>query len=160
MAPVSVRFNNPGALNTASWVMAYPGYTGAKETTPGNHTASFDTQENGVAAWWELMRRYRAAGAVTSKAIITRYGGTGQNYSSYVAAVAKHGIKPETVIDIHDDHSLLPFAKAMFQYEAGQAGTLTDDQIRYGFALARSRVGEEPTPWFWRFIRFLWQSQS
>jgi hypothetical protein len=36
----------------------------------------------------------------------------------------------------------LPFARAMFRYEAGQESPLSDEQIKYGFRLAR---GDEPS---------------
>src|SRR3954471_19804135 len=81
--PVSIRCNNPGAINGAAWETSYPGYVDTVETTPGNKTTIFEAPEYGVAAWWELLRRYNAAGADTVEAIITRYGG-GQDYSEYL----------------------------------------------------------------------------
>jgi hypothetical protein len=140
--PVSIRFNNPGALNTAKWVQALPGYLSAVETTPGNSTAHFDTPEHGVAAWWELLRRYRVAGVTTVGSIITRYGG-GQDYSIYLSGVCKRsGLLRSTVISLDDDAALLKLAKAMFWYEAGVATPLTDAQIIKGFNIGRELAGE------------------
>ena len=139
--PVAIRFNNPGALNTATWICNLPGYIDAAETTPGNSTARFDTPEHGVAAYWELLRRYRMRGITTVGSIITTYGG-GQDYSAYLSYVCEHsGLSRGDVIDLHDDPQLLRLAKAMFQYEAGQPTPLTDAQIITGFRLARARVG-------------------
>lgn len=137
--PVSIRCNNPGAINGAPWERRYPGYVDTVETTPGNRTTIFETPEHGVAVWWELLRRYREAGATTITQIITRYGG-GQNYSGYVNfVVAKTGFAANKNIDLGDDGALLAFGRAMFHYEAGRRSPLHDDQILYGLAFARSR---------------------
>jgi hypothetical protein len=146
MLPVSIRFNNPGALNTATWIKALPGYIDAAETTPGNHTARFDTPEQGVAAWWELLRRYRMRGSATVGSILTAYGG-GQDYSDYLVFVCSHsGLARTEVVDLQDDEQLLRLAQAMFYYEAGCNTPLTDAQIIAGFTLARARVGRENSP--------------
>lgn len=142
--PTSVRTNNPGALNTSKAVAAMPGYAGASETSPGNKTAIFYTPEQGSAAYWDLLKRYRAAGAKTVSQIISRYGG-GQDYSAYLKFVVKTTGLPasyEIKIDGSDDASLLKFAKAMFRYESGRETPLSDEQIEYGFRLGR---GDETT---------------
>jgi uncharacterized protein (TIGR02594 family) len=137
--PVSIRTNNPGALNSAPWLKTFPGYLNERVTTPGNSTAIFETPEHGVAAWWVLMTKYRANGATTVKGIIQRYGG-GQNYSAYVTQVVKWtGLSPDQQIDLYqDDELLLLFAKAMFRYEAGRSTPLSDAQVLYGFELGRN----------------------
>jgi D-alanyl-D-alanine carboxypeptidase len=141
--PVSIRTNNPGAINTALWIREYPGYVGDKLTSYSgyapNRTVIFETPEHGVAAWWELMRKYTSTGATTLGQIITRYGG-GQNYTPYVNAVTKWtGIPAGKVIDLHkDDRTLLAFAKGMFRYESGVQTPLSDKQIVYGFHLGRN----------------------
>jgi hypothetical protein len=137
--PTSVRTNNPGALNTSKAVAAMPGYVGASETSTGNKTAIFYTPEQGSAAYWDLLRRYRVAGAKTVSQIINRYGG-GQDYSAYLKFVVKTTGLPasyEIKIDGTDDASLLKFAKAMFRYESGRETPLSDEQIAYGFKLGR-----------------------
>lgn len=140
MTPVSIRYNNPGALNIAPWVQKLPGYVGESETTPGNHTARFDTPEAGVAAWHILMQKYQSSGARTLGQIVDRYGG-GQDYSSYVTQVEQwSGISRSTVIDLENDAQTLTFAKAMFHYEAGVVTPLSDKQIMDGFKLARGEV--------------------
>lgn len=141
----SIRTNNPGALNVAGWVKELPGYVGDKVTSwsgaSPNSTVIFETPEDGVAAWWKLLDRYKAAGATTVQQIIDRYGGAGQDYSEYVKFVVKRsGLGRNDRVDLKDDSKLLNFAKAMFRYEAGQATPLSDDQIRYGFQLARGEV--------------------
>jgi len=139
--PASIRTNNPGAINAAGWVKNAPGYVGDKVTsmsgTEANSTAIFSTPEYGVAAWFTLLQKYRAAGATTLSAIINRYGG-GQDYSSYVGEVAAwSGLGEQAEINLNDDAMLLPFGKAMFRYEAGRPSPLSDAQILYGFNLAR-----------------------
>ncbi len=142
---VSIRTNNPGALNVAPWIKSYPGFVGDKVTsnstvggqTVGNSTVIFETPEQGVAAWWELMRKYQDGGHATVGQIINRYGG-GQDYSAYVATVLKwSGLSEGTKIDLGDNRTLLPFAKAMFRYEAGMPTPLSDAQITLGFNIGR-----------------------
>lgn len=146
--PASIRTNNPGALNVAPWIRNAPGYVGDKVTSmsgaEANSTVIFSTPEYGVAAWFTLLQKYRAAGATTLSAIINRYGG-GQNYSSYVAEVAAwSGIGEPTEIKLDDDAMLLAFGKAMFRYEAGRPSPLSDAQILYGFNLARGTAATVP----------------
>lgn len=144
--PVAIRTNNPGAVNGATWLAAMPGYVTTDETTPGNKTTIFEAPEYGVAAWFELMRRYRDAGATTVSQIIDRYGG-GQDYSAYVSFVASvSGLGRDAVVDLANDAVLIPFAKAMFRYEAGRATPLSDAQIRYGFTLRRGTAAPAATP--------------
>src|SRR5687768_794685 len=127
--PVSIRFNNPGAINAVPWVRQYPGYDSETETTTGNRTARMRTAEDGVALYWDLLYRYRGNGYKTVSQIINKYGG-GQNYSKYVDMVEKWtGFHRNKEIDIYDDEVLLPFAKAMFRYEAGKQTPLSDAEI-------------------------------
>jgi|GEM_PF-1669779 len=141
--PVSIRCNNPGAINGAPWEKKYPGYVDTVETTPGNKTTIFEAPEYGVAVWWELLRRYAAAGATTVGDIINRYGG-GQDYSAYVQFVTrKTGLGPRTKVPLDDDDILLPFGKAMFHYEAGRPTPLKDEQIAYGLKLGRAKGDEQ-----------------
>jgi uncharacterized protein (TIGR02594 family) len=144
--PVSIRTNNPGAVNGASWERSEPGYVTTDETTPGNKTTIFETPEHGVAVWWKLLQKYRAAGAVTVEQIIHRYGG-GQDYAAYVDFVEEFsGLSRATKIMLNDDGVLLRFAKAMFRYEAGRPTPLLDAQILHGFALARGVNPAAPSP--------------
>jgi len=136
--PVSIRCNNAGAINGAAWERRYPGYVDTVETTPGNKTTIFEAPEYGVAVWWELLRRYRAAGARTVGGIINRYGG-GQDYSNYVRFVErKTGFDEDKEIPLDDDAILLAFGKAMFAYEAGRATPLSDAQILFGLRVGRA----------------------
>jgi uncharacterized protein (TIGR02594 family) len=135
--PVSIRCNNPGAINGASWETHYPGYVDTVETTPGNKTTIFEAPEYGVAVWWELLRQYAAHGVTTVGGIINRYGG-GQDYSNYISFVEqKTGFDQGHRIPLDDDATLLAFGKAMFQYEAGRPTPLNDNQIVFGFQVAR-----------------------
>jgi hypothetical protein len=136
--PVSMRCNNPGAINGATWETRYPGYVDTVETTPGNKTTIFEAPEYGVAVWWELLRRYATAGVTTVGGIINRYGG-GQDYSNYIRFVEQRtGFEEGHRISLDDDATLLAFGKAMFHYEAGRPTPLHDNQIVFGFRLARA----------------------
>ena len=137
--PTAIRTNNPGALNTTPHVASLHGYVSARETSPATRPAIFYTPEHGTVAYWDLLKRYRAAGAKTISQIINRYGGR-QDYSQYLQFVLKTTGLPasyEIKIDGSDDASLLRFAKAMFRYEAGRKTPLSDEQINYGFWLGR-----------------------
>lgn len=144
--PVSIDYKNLGALNTVAWVRAMPGYQGEKVTTPGNSTARFDTYENGVAAWWELLRRYRFnMHATTVGSIINTYGG-GQDYSAYITFVtARSGLQRSQEVSLDNDRILLALAKAMFAYEAGAEAYarahIPDSVIFKGFDLGRAHAG-------------------
>lgn len=135
---VSIRMNNPGAVNGAAWETALPGYVDTIETTPGNKTTIFEAPEYGVAAWYILMTKYAAKDVHTINGIVTRYGG-GQDYSAYVKAVTEKSGLPagyEVALD-GDDANLIKFARAMFEVEAGRTSPLSDAQIEFGFALGR-----------------------
>lgn len=141
--PRSIRCNNAGAINSPAWVRSQPGFVEAQLDAVGNDTAVFETPEHGVATWWELLRRYRASAGRTPfnlRYILTRYsGGNARTAAEYAAFVSnKAGISPLAAIDIENSAGLLPIARAFFHYEAGQPSPLKDEQILYGFALARS----------------------
>jgi hypothetical protein len=135
---VTMRMNNPGAINGAPWEKTYPGYVDTIETTPGNRSTIFEAPEYGVGAWWDLLRRYKAGNASTVGGIINRYGG-GQDYSAYIQFVVKAtGFTPDTPIDLNNDQQVLQFGRAMFRYEAGRAPPWSDDQILYGIRGGRA----------------------
>lgn len=147
--PASIRTNNPGAINGASWLKSWPGYVGTTNLDGTNHATIFEAPEYGVSAWYELMRKYRAAGASTVHGIITRYGGAAQadRYArDYVPDVCRRtGLNPHSVVPLKgDDDTLLKFAKAMFRHEAGRDTPLSDKQILHGFNLARGVAAPAP----------------
>jgi len=144
--PVTVRCNNPGAINGATWEISYPGYVDTVETTPGNRSTIFEAPEYGVGAWWDLLRRYKAGNASTVDAIITKYGG-GQDYSAYLQFVLKQtGFSADTVIDLDNDQQVLQFGRAMFRYEAGQTLPWSDDQLLYGIRGGRTYASTNAWP--------------
>jgi hypothetical protein len=145
--PVSVRSNNPGAINGAAWERSYPGYVTDYLYDGHNNTTIFETPEHGTAAWFELMRKYRAMGHTTLGDIIWTYGGGQANYHAYAGTVSSWtGLPPNYTIQLDgsDDENLLKFAKAMFRYESGLWPLpWSDEQIRYGIAMGRNG-GREP----------------
>lgn len=147
----SIWSNNPGAINGAtiagdpiSWVRSSPGFVKTVVIGGGNPIAVFETPEQGMALWYNLMKRYRNPKiwppVSTVQGIVNRYGG-GQDYSAYVKFVCdRTGFEPNKIVDLDDDKILLPFAKAMFRFEAGVETPLSDAQIVYGFNLGRGKV--------------------
>lgn len=152
----AIRNNNWGAINGAKWQRTMPGYVGEVITSHSvvrgqrvpNKTTVVETPEQGVAMYWELLRRYAASNIKTVRQIIKTYGG-GQDYSAYERFVTQRtGFGPDTVIRLNDDKQLLKFAEAMFAYEAGVAEWMTargmglsDAQILHGFKLGREHAG-------------------
>jgi hypothetical protein len=144
--PVTIRMNNPGAINGAKWEISYPGYVDTVETTPGNRSTIFEAPEYGVGAWWDLLRQYQAGKVTTVDGIITKYGG-GQDYSAYLQIVLKQtGFSGDTVIDLSNDQQVLQFGRAMFRYEAGRAPPWSDDQILYGIRGGRAFASTKTWP--------------
>lgn len=144
--PVSIRANNPGAVNGASWERSEPGYVTEIKYDGKNNTTIFETPEQGVAVYWKLLQKYRDSGTDTVGEIIHKYGG-GQDYSGYLKMVAQWtGFGASKPVDLEDDSVLLPFAKAMFRYEAGRPIPWSDAQILYGFDLARGNVRHPTKP--------------
>ena len=61
----------------------------------------------------------------------------------------KTGFAEGHKVPLDDDATLLAFGKAMFQYEAGRPTPVNDNQIVFGFRLARADgdvAGIEPEP--------------
>lgn len=149
MIPVSIRWNNPGAINRASWLEQMPGYLSSAETTPGNNTARFDTPEHGCAAYYRLLQLYADAGANTPRTIVIRYGGSAQRtkYEEYLQVILPRAqmTEDEIVPLVGDDQKLLRFAKAMFHYEAGTPidPPYSDEVILHGFNQVRGVLKEQ-----------------
>jgi hypothetical protein len=143
--PLSIRTNNPGALNLAGWIKAYPGFVDYREATPTNRTVIFEAPEYGVAAWWELLNKYRAALGdknFTIREIIRKYCGKGREkeaveYTAFVCG--KAGVTGNKVVDITDHPGLLRIARAFYWFEAGRESPLLDDQLHYGFDFGQRR---------------------
>ena len=140
----SIWSNNPGAINgNARWVQESPGFVKTITIGGGNPIAVFETPEQGVALWLNLLKRYRANGYKTVQGIVNHYGG-GQDYSAYVKFVVdKTGFARNKEIDLADDKTLLPFFRAMCHYEAGKPSPLSDAQALYGFRLARGTASAD-----------------
>jgi hypothetical protein len=144
--PVAIRTNNPGAINLAVWIKSFPGFVDYRETTPNNPTVIFDAPEYGVAAWWELLHRYRSALGpknFTLRNIAFRYCGRGRekeavDYTAFVCA--KAATTGNVLVDITDHRGLLPIARAFYWFEAGRPTPLSDQQIIYGFDFGQERV--------------------
>jgi hypothetical protein len=136
--PVSIRMNNPGAINATNWVRSYPGFATETVTTPGNSSATFEAPEYGVGAWWRVLNNYRGRNITTVGGIINAYGG-GQDYSAYLQFVLRQtGFSADTVIDLNDDQKLLQLGLAQFRYEAGKTPPWSNDQILFGIRGGRA----------------------
>jgi hypothetical protein len=138
---VAERANNPGAINGAAWEREFPGFVSNIKYDGKNDTTVFETPEHGVAAYLELLRRYRAGGTKTVEGIIWKYGGGQGNYHEYARTVSDWtNIPVGAEIDLSDDAQLIKFAKAMWRMEAGHPTRLSDAQIALGFKMARGRI--------------------
>lgn len=145
--PVSIRANNPGAVNGAAWERSEPGYVTEIKYDGKNNTTIFETPEQGVAVYHKLLQKYASSGADTVGEIIWKYGGGQANYKDYIDVVARWtGFSASKPIPLNDDSILLPFAKAMFRYEAGRPIPWSDEQILYGFNLARGETKQPTKP--------------
>lgn len=167
---VSIRANNPGAINGGSWEKKMPGFVGNVKFDGKNDTTIFETPEDGVTAWVELLRRYRVRDITSVGGILIEYGGGQENYEEeYLPTVMKwtgFARSKEIKIDGTDDVNLLKFAKAMFRFESGENPIpWSDAQITYGFRQHRKLIGvKEPqveaaaeTSW-WRSLMNLLMS--
>lgn len=146
----SQRTNNPGAVNGAEWEKSLPGYVTTINLDGVNHATIFASPEEGIAAWFILMKRYRdipraplfPKGARTPRQIVLRYGGGQANYATqYVPFVAKHsGLDVDKELDLNDNNAVMKLAKAMFLMEVGTDRKFpwSDEQIRHGIRLGRN----------------------
>lgn len=145
--PVSVRANNPGAVNGAKWERELPGYVAEIKYDGINPTTIFETPEHGVAVYWELLRLYRDKYKLkTVWGILGRYIGAAGQLDYFRSVNQMTGYGRDTVIDLDDDAVLMPFAKAQFRHEAGVKIPWSDAQIKYGFEMARARAKGAPEP--------------
>jgi hypothetical protein len=139
--PVAIRTNNPGAINGAAWARIYPGYVSEIEISPGHRSSIFETPEHGVAAWYELIKKYHSAGATTLRELVERHC-AGEDYSDLLDKVVERtGVSADHELALEgDDTTLLRFAKAMFDHAADRETPLSDNQILYGFKFAREHA--------------------
>jgi hypothetical protein len=139
--PVAIRTNNPGAINGVAWARTYPGYVSEVEIAPGHRSSIFETPEHGVAAWYELMKKYQAQGATTLRELVERHL-EDEDYADLLdEVVARMGVSADREIALEgDDTTLLRFAKAMFDHAADRETPLSDNQILYGFKIAREHA--------------------
>lgn len=145
--PVSIRANNPGAVNGAAWERELPGYVTDIKYDGKNNTTIFETPEHGVATYWELLRRYRDLYHLSTVwGILGRYIGPAGQQDYFNSVRDKTGFGKDQVVDLYSDAVLMPFAKAQFRHEAGVPIPWSDAQIKYGLDLARAREQNEPAP--------------
>lgn len=144
--PVSIRANNPGAVNGAAWEREFSGYVTEIKYDGKNNTTIFEAPEIGVAVYWDLLRRYREMERTTVWQILERYIGPAGVADYFNSVHSRTGLDKNAVINIDDDNSLLPFAKAQFRHEAGKDIPWSDKQILYGFALGRAHAKGLPPP--------------
>jgi hypothetical protein len=136
--PRSIRTNNPGALNTATWVGQMPGFITVQWDAHNNNTAIFETPEQGVRAWLELLKHYKAhLPTFNLKAILDLYSGhnpvVAQPYAMFVSGHS--GVPTTQPIDLTNLNMMRGIAKGFFWYEAGQQSPLLDAQVDYGLQI-------------------------
>ena len=169
----ALRANNPGALNISSWQKKLSGYCG--KTPPdsaGNETTIYESPEEGIAAWYELIVfRYekmfglisggtgrtinlerlartdglgKPDGALSSseKSVVAVYTAGWNKWSKHTNS--KSVLLPETEIDPNSIEEITVLGRAMFCHELGDFSPLTDDQISQGIEIAKLVVPNVP----------------
>lgn len=148
----SIRTNNPGALNYASWQSARKGFVGITQPdAAGNKTSIYRTPEHGAAAWYHLLSQIYGFGSVatfTLTSLAERYAGTpsGTAVNAYVAGWVKWSngmLTSASAFNANDPSQMLVLAKSMFSHEAGQTTPVQDAQIT--FAIQNEQAGTLPS---------------
>lgn len=117
MAPLTIRYNNPGAIEYKPWLEKYGGSRG-----PNGRYAQFPDAESGYRAMEGLLGAYRDKHGLNSvSGIINRWAPPNVDNNStagYVAHVSKAlGVAPDAALPAEMTGKL---AEAMAAYEAGR----------------------------------------
>lgn len=143
-SPASIRFFNPGAMYPGPSASNY-GSTGYEVIGGGHKIAKFPDAESGAAAHFDLLSR-RYSGMPLDQAI-TKWSG-GNSSPAYVQHIAKAtALAPNAVLTpelLRDPQKAVALAKAMAQWEAGQAYPL--DDAGWSRAHARATGGAPAVP--------------
>jgi hypothetical protein len=115
--PLSIRYNNPGAIEYKPWQAQYGATLG-----PNGRYAQFPDKESGYKAMEHLLGTYRSKhGLNTITGVINRWANPNvdnNSTGSYIAHVAKSlGVSPDSPLDPAQTGRL---AEAMAHYEAGR----------------------------------------
>lgn len=118
MAPLTLRYNNPGALEFKPWMTQY----GARLGENGRY-AAFDSPDQGYAVMGKVLDTYQNKhGLNTVSGIVNRWAPPtvdNNSTSGYIASVAKRlGVDPNAPLT--PEHRT-PLMQAMAAYEAGTA---------------------------------------
>jgi hypothetical protein len=148
----SIRTNDPGALNYASWQSTRKGFAGITQPdAAGNKTSIYRTPEHGTAAWYHLLSQIYGFGSVPTFALASlaqRYAGapSGAAVNAYVngwVAWSNGALSSTSTFNANDPSQMLVLARSMFSHEAGQKTPLQDTQII--FAIQNEQAGTLPS---------------
>ena len=148
----SIRTNNPGALNYASWQSARKGFVAITQPdAAGNKTTIYRTPEHGAAAWYHLLSQIYGFGSVatfTLTSLAQRYAGapSGAAVNTYLAGWVKWSngaLTSASTFNANDPSQMLVLAKSMFSHEADQNTPVQDVQIT--FAIQNEQAGTLPS---------------
>lgn len=91
----------------------------------------FETPEDGFRGAWQNLKKYKAKGIVTPRAIISRWAPPGENRTEdYIRFVAKQtGLDPDKAIDIDDTRVAGLLIKVMGDREGRLATRFTPEQV-------------------------------
>lgn len=117
MDPLTLRYNNPGAVEFKPWMQQYGATIG-----PNGRYAQFDTPDNGYRVMGRILDTYESKhGLNTVSGIINRWApSTVDNNSTagYISSVARQvGVDPNQPLTAQHRQSLM---QAMANYEAGR----------------------------------------
>jgi hypothetical protein len=148
----SIRTNNPGALNYASWQSARKGFVAITQPdAAGNRTTIYRTPEHGAAAWYHLLSQIYGFGSVatfTLTSLAQRYAGapSGAAVNTYLAGWVKWSngaLTSASTFNANDPSQMLVLAKSMFAHEGDQNTPVQDVQIT--FAIQNEQAGTLPS---------------
>lgn len=140
--PLTLRYNNPGAVEFKPWMTQYGARLG-----PNGRYAQFDSPDQGYQVMGRVLDTYRDKhGLNTVTGIINRWAPANvdnNSTSSYAASVAKSlGIEPNAPLTPEQRPSLM---RAMASYEAGRAPAALPAPMPLGHPPAQAAPAPAPT---------------
>ena len=140
--PLTLRYNNPGAVEFKPWMSQYGARLG-----PNGRYAQFDSPDQGYQVMGRVLDTYRDKhGLNTVSGIINRWAPANvdnNSTSSYAASVAKSlGIDPNAPLTPEQRPSLM---RAMASYEAGRAPAALPAPMPLGNPPAQAAPAPAPT---------------
>ena len=149
----TIRCNNPGAINRASWRRKIPGYVGVTRpdnSEDGNQTMIFTSPEFGVAAWrfWFTKVMFPGVRRTSIADIVKKYAGNPAKEEAYFVGYLNFSppdrpMTRDVIIDLQNDDDMRVLAQLQFSHETGFRYPLTDAQFAEGVRIAGALLEQE-----------------